>query len=152
MTAPQIAFRRFLTGLVLGCALGLIYGFLRPARQKKAFWADLLFGGLAVWVYAHYGFAVCRGDLRMGYFVAPIASAFLWDRSVGRWLAPIFRKLWQFFAIIGRPLEKIFIKGRDFVKFLFARWKKWGTMEWKKRRNSRTSQEGANYERKEKSV
>ncbi len=151
MMTPQIVFRRFLTGLVLGCALGVIYGFLRPARKKKTLWADLVFGGFALWIYAHYGFGVCRGDLRMGYLVAPILGAFAWDRSVGRWLLPIFGELWQFLALLCRPIRKFFAKGKDFVKFLLARWKKWVTIKWRKHRN-RTVQEGENNGHNEKSV
>ena len=115
--APDVAFTRFVTGLVLGCALGVIYGFLRPARRKKAFWADLIFGIFAIWVYLHYGFGVCRGDLRMGYFVAPIVGAIAWDRTVGRWLEPIFGELWQFLAEIGGLFRKISAKGKVFVVY-----------------------------------
>ena len=147
---PQIAFRRFLTGVVLGCAIGIIYGFLRPARRKKATWSDFIFAIFVLWVYVHYGFGVCRGDLRIGYLVAPIAGAFAWDRTVGRWLLPIFGELWQFFALICWPVRKIFAKGKDFVKFLLARCKKWVTIKWRKHRN-RTVQEGENNGHNEKS-
>ena len=65
MTTPAAAWERFVTGLVFGCVLGIFYGFLRPLQRGKAVIPDLIFVGFAGWIYLIFGFAVCRGDLRM---------------------------------------------------------------------------------------
>ena len=132
MNTPEVAFRRFVIGLVFGCALGIVYGFLRPVRRGKAIGSDLVFAVVTGWVYLYYGFAVCRGDLRMGYLAAPILGAILWDRTVGRWLRPIFDGFWKIIAKILRPVREFKKKSRVFVKFLFATGKKWVTIKCKK--------------------
>ena len=129
MISPDIAFRRFLTGLVLGCVLGIFYGFLRPVRRGKAVLSDLIFVLLAGWIYLYYGFAVCRGDLRMGYLAAPILGALAFDQGFGRWLRPVFDGFWRFFNAIFRPFQLLFKKIEKIIKFLFASWKKWGTIK-----------------------
>jgi hypothetical protein len=134
MTTPEVAFWRFLTGLVLGCVLGIIYGLLRPVRRGKAIFPDLVFAFFTGWIYLYYGFALCRGDLRMGYLAAPILGAIAWDRSVGQWLRPIFDGFWRIIVKIFRPVGKILKKSRIFVKFLFASGRKWVTMKKRYRR------------------
>ncbi len=129
MTAPYVAFSRFLIGLLLGGVLGLVYGFLRPLRRKKKTLPDLVFVLAAGWVYLYYGFAVCRGDLRLGYTAAPIAGAIGWDRTVGLWLRPVPEKFWEFIRKILHPLGRSFKKFWKWVKFLFASGKKWGTIK-----------------------
>ena len=119
MSTPGVAFRRFVVGLLLGCLLGIFYGFLRPTRRGRAIVSDLVFVTFAGWVYLYYGFAVCRGDLRIVYSAAPIIGAITWDRTVGRWLRPIFAYFWQVVAEITRPYRKIPKKLWKFIKFLF---------------------------------
>jgi hypothetical protein len=132
--------------------LGLFYGFLRPIRRGKAILPDLIFVAAAGWIYVYYGFAICRGDLRMGYMAAPLLGAILWDRLFGRWLLPIYGGIWQLFAGICRPFLRICKKIWDFIKFLFASVKKWGTMKRKERRGKKPPHKGVSYERKEKSL
>jgi hypothetical protein len=129
MSTPEIAFQRFLTGLALGCLLGVVYGFLRPVRRGKAILPDLVFAFFTGWGYLYYGFAVCRGDLRMAYFAAPILGAIVWDRSIGRWLRPIYDGFWKCIGKILGPFRKIMKKTWIFVKFLFASGKKWVTIK-----------------------
>ena len=74
MTAPALAFRHFCTACLLGVLLGVYYGFLRPLRPRFTTLSDLLFVLGAGWVWLYLGFAVCRGDLRLGYF----AGLFVW--------------------------------------------------------------------------
>ena len=62
MTEPTVAFGRFLTGILLGCLIGLFYGFLRPVQKGRAIFADTVFVIFAGWVLLYYGFAVCRGE------------------------------------------------------------------------------------------
>ena len=106
---PEIAFGRLVAGVLLGAAIGLFYGFLRPLRRGLAIGPDLIFALVAGWVLLYYGFAICRGDLRLGYLAAAGAGAIGWDRSFGRWLRPVFRGFWGFVAALSRPV-KIFFK------------------------------------------
>ena len=129
MTVPAVAFHRFLTGLALGCALGILYGFLRPVRRGRAVIPDLVFAAVAGWVYLYYGFAVCRGDLRMGYMAALAVGALAWDRVFGRGLLPIYRGFWAQIGKFLRGIEKIVKKFLKIVKFFFASGKKWGTIK-----------------------
>ena len=90
MNTPAIAWNRFLTGLILGCVLGIIYGFFRPVRRGKAIVPDLIFAVFAIWIYLYHSFAICRGDLRMGYFASLILGAIGWEFTFGRWLQPVY--------------------------------------------------------------
>ena len=63
MTSPVTAFRWLLSGLVLGCLLGVYYGFLRPLRPRFTLLSDLLFVPVAGWVWLYYSFAICGGDI-----------------------------------------------------------------------------------------
>ena len=127
MTTPEIAFGRFVTGLLLGCLLGVYYGFLRPLRRRRTFLPDLLFVAAAGWVYLYYGFAICRGDLRMGYMAAPILGAIGWDVTVGRWLRPVFGVFWHFCGRMVLAFHNFFKKIYKFLKFPLATGKKKGT-------------------------
>ena len=124
MNTPEIAFGRFVTGLLLGCGLGIYYGFLRPLRRKQNFFPDLLFVLGAGWVYLYYGFAVCRSDLRMGYTIAPILGAIVWDAGPGRWLRPVFGGFWHFCARMTWPFHNFLKKISHFLKFPLATGKK----------------------------
>ena len=151
MSTPNTAALRFLTGLVLGCVLGLVYGFLRPVRRGRAVLPDLLFAVIAVWVYLYYGFAVCRGDLRMGYFAAPIVGAIGWDSVFGRWLLPVYGGFWKIIDKVCRPMLRICKKFWFFLKFLFARGKKWGTIRCRKQKHRKPPSKGVPYECKKES-
>lgn len=152
MSTPEIAFARFVTGLLLGCVLGIYYGFLRPIRRRRTFFPDLLFVMAAGWIYLHYGFAVCRGDLRMGYLAAPILGALAWDLTVGRYLMPIYAGFWRFLGGLLRPFQLFLKKICIFIKFLFATGKKWGTIKWKSRQQKKPHPEGVPHDRKEKPI
>lgn len=145
MTEPTTAFRRFLIGLMLGCVLGLFYGFLRPIRRGKAVFADIIFVLFAGWVYLFYGFAVCRGDLRLGYILPPVLSAILWNWSFGRWLQPVFDGFWRFLSRIFKPFQRFFKKSGIFIKFLFASGKKWSKIKSKERKQKKPPLKGVYY-------
>ena len=137
---PEVAFGRFLMGVLCGGVIGLIYCFLRPLQRGRAVFADLLFVLGAGWALLYYGFAICRGDLRFGYLAAVAVGIFLFNRLCGWWLRPIFRIFWYSVGLFLLPVRKIFKKTRDFIKFLFASAKKWVTI--KRKRNA---QKGAHY-------
>ena len=120
MNAPSVAFGRFVIGILLGCVIGLFYGFLRPVQKGRAIFPDLIFTAFAGWVLIYYGFAVCRGDLRMGYLFATGAGAVGWDMSFGRWLRPVFCGFWGFMGRYLPPVKKFFKKVRNFIKFFFT--------------------------------
>ena len=75
---PRIAAHRLLLGLALGAALGLWYGFLRPLRRRHSVTGDGLFLLGAAWCWLYLGFALCGGDLRLGYFLALGMGALGW--------------------------------------------------------------------------
>ena len=145
MTEPATAFRRFLIGLMLGCVLGIFYGFLRPIRRGKAVFADMIFVLFAGWVYLFYGFAVCRGDLRLGYILPPILSAMVWNRFLGGWLQPVFDGFWRFVSGIFKPFQRFFKKMWIFIKFLFASGKKWSKIKSKERKQKKPPSKGVYY-------
>ena len=121
MTAPSLAAARFGVALLMGGGLGLIYGFLRPLRPRLTTLADLIFVGAlsAAWLYL--SFAVCQGDIRLGYTAGLGLGAMLWELTAGRLLRPVF-------AIIWLPFQKIFHFFCKFLKKLFASIKKWVTI------------------------
>ncbi len=139
MNAPQIAARRFGMALLLGAAVGLYYGFLRPLRRRHPHIGDLLFapGAITAWLYLSFG--ICLGDIRMAYTLGLFLGAVLWESTCGRLLQPVFRLFWRvlhrIFAMVFLPLTKIFQKTGKFVKFLIASGKKWGIIEWNNRQH-----------------
>ena len=74
MTGQIPVFRNLLVALCLGAGLGVVYGFLRPARRSHPHLADLIFVCCAFYAWLWHGFAVCRGDLRLGYTLALLAG------------------------------------------------------------------------------
>ena len=116
MMTPELTALRFLRGLILGLALGLWYGFLRPLGRRKRALADLLFlmGAFPVWVY--FSFAVCQGDLRIGYLSSLFVGGILFDMTLGRILRPLWRRFWRFAWIILQFPRKIVKKIHFFEK------------------------------------
>ena len=105
MTEPALAAQRFGIGCLLGLTLGLWYALLRPLRRRRSAPADALFllGAFCAWLY--HGFAVCRGDLRLGYSGGLLLGAAVFDRMLGVPLEPVLRnsgalsgKYWEFFC------------------------------------------------------
>lgn len=133
MTAPYLAAARFAIACAIGLGLGVVYSFLRPLRQKATTLGDLLFllFFAAGWVYL--GFAVCRGDLRLGYSAGLIVGIFLWEATLGRALRPVFFAFWRiiFRVLRGafRPVAGFFRFFCHFVKKRIANGKKSGTIK-----------------------
>jgi hypothetical protein len=139
LTGPALAAQRLIHCAALGLALGLWYGFLRPLQRGRAVLADTLFMLGAGWAWLFAGFALCGGDLRLGYFCAVGAGAWAFDRTLGKLLMPVIFKIWwvfgKIFLFFVAP-GKIFLKK---VKILFASAKKWVTIKWNNRPRGRTS-------------
>ena len=93
--------------------MGLWYGFLRPLRRGRGVAADLLFLAGAVWAWLYAGFAVCGGDLRLGYFAALAAGVLIIDWTAGLLLRPLFFGFWQ---KIGRIFQKIVAPVKKILK------------------------------------
>ena len=125
---PAVAVHRLLTGILLGCLMGLVYGFLRPPGQRHRLLCDLLFSLAAVWIWLYHSFAVCRGDIRTVYLFGMMSGGFLWEKTAGRCLIPVFFGFWKIlgrlFRIFLFPLKKIL----EFAKILFASGEKWVTI------------------------
>ena len=89
---------------------------------------DLLFSLAAVWIWLYHSFAVCRGDIRTVYLFGMMSGGFLWEKTAGRCLIPVFFGFWKIlgrlFRIFLFPLKKIL----EFAKILFASGEKWVTI------------------------
>ena len=123
MTVPEVAAQRLLAACLLGTALGLWYGFLRPLRPKYTALCDGAFAAALLLAWLKLMFGVCRGDLRVGALVAMMLSAVVSDRTVGCLFRPVFRVFWGFVAgmkeMLGIPLKKIY----KIAKILLSYWK-----------------------------
>ena len=112
MTAPALVLERFGIACLLGVALGIWYGFLRPIRPRAL--GDLLFLPAAAWAGIVLGFGVCEGDLRWGYYAGLFVGGFAWELTIGKWLRPVFFWFWslwrKIFVGIGGLFQKIFRK------------------------------------------
>lgn len=120
-----------LEGLLLGAGLGLFYGFLRPVRPRWL--SDLAFIAALFWAWIYLGFGLCGGDLRMGYSLSLLVGIILWECTFGIFLRPVFSCFWKCFygtfLRVWRLFKKLCKKVGDFINFLFARSKKWVTIE-----------------------
>ena len=147
MNGPAQDGRRFLIACLLGLGLGLIYGFLRPLRKRHPIFADILFLPFMGYGWLYLGFAVCRGDLRLGYCAGLPLGGILWELTVGRLLRPIFDLFWKgvfrIFLCIFRIFGKIFEKILKKLKILFALWKKCYTIVETNRSDKRRKNGGA---------
>ena len=146
MNGPALDGWRFLCACGIGLILGMYYGFLRPLRPKHTLLSDALFVPALFYGWLYLGFAVCRGDLRMGYCLGLLAGGLVWELTVGRWLRPVFRGLWKLISRIYRAIlnifQKIFKKIHKNSKILFAIWKKSYTIEGNTRRIRRKKNGG----------
>ena len=147
MTAPAVAAQRFAQAVLLGLPLGLIYGFLRPLRPRFAALADGIFVLLTGVVWLYHSFALCRGDLRLGYAAGLAAGAFSWEWTLGRLLRRPMKMFWR---IVGELFGIFLIPAKNFLKFakiLFAYVKKWVTIKGRNRRHHRHGSGGSPNER-----
>ena len=92
---PELAAYRLVCSLLLGAVLGLYYGFLRPLGARHRTLADALFlaGVIPVWLL--HSFSICLGDIRMGFFFGMLTGGFCWEATFGRWLRPLFFRVWR---------------------------------------------------------
>ena len=108
--------------LLLGCCLGIVWGFLRPVRPRWL--SDLFFLGALWWVWVYLIFGLCGADPRLAYTLTLLGGCFLWDFAFGSTLQPLFSGFWQgffrFFDTISTPIRFLCKKLRVFGKFLFA--------------------------------
>ena len=115
---PALVFSRmagcFLTGVLLGPGVDV----LRPLRRRLPRLSQLLIAGLffAAWLFS--GFALCRSDLRLGYYLSMMAGFGVWERCFGTAVAGFAGGLWHIAAKVLKFFPKIF---RLFKKYPFAR-------------------------------
>ena len=132
MISPEAALGRLLWAVLYGACLGLVYDFLRPLRPKLTALADSIFLLCTGALWLHLSFAICRGDLRAGYWAGLALGFFLCRISAGRLLRPVFSAFWTFcrrlFALPTRVVRKIFKEIAVFMKKIFASGKKSGTI------------------------
>ena len=92
---PATAAYRLTLSVLLGAALGLGYGFLRPLRRRRCWMADTLFLLAVFWTWVYYGFGICGGDLRLGYLVGMALGGAVWEGAFGPALTPVFAGFWK---------------------------------------------------------
>ena len=130
MTPPALAAARFLQGCLLGIPAGIWYGFLRPLRPRFTALSDLLFLLGFYWCWIYFSFAVCRGDLRLGYAAGLFLGCFGFDRTAGRLLRPLFSLFWKGVFSVSETftafIKKIFEKNRENSKNFICIWRKMG--------------------------
>lgn len=156
MIAPGVAFQRFTIALALGAGLGLFYGFLRPIRPRHSHLSDLIFLFGVGWAWLYLSFAVCRGDLRLGYHAGLLCGGFLWEMTVGRLLRPVFFGFWRLLERILRcfttPIKGVLKKIPKYLNFLLASAKKKGTIKCNIRRHPRQKQGGTRHGKTEEPI
>ena len=86
---PGESLRHFSLAFVMGLALGIYYGFLRPLRPRHTVLSDLLFLPAAFYAWLVLGFGICRGDLRLGCCSGLVLGAVAWDITLGHLLRPV---------------------------------------------------------------
>ena len=96
MTDPRTAGRCLVLALALGMGLGLIYGLLCVLGRRHRHLADVLFLPFLFYAWVYLSFAICRGDLRLGYTLGLFAGIFLEENTLGRRLRPLYLRLWRF--------------------------------------------------------
>ncbi len=139
MNGPALDAWRFGMACLLGLPLGFFYSFLRPLRTRHPVISDLLFLPALFYGWLYLGFALCRGDIRLGYCAGLTVGIFAWEVTFGRWLQPVFWGIWRLVSKICHGFtaifEKIFKKICKIIKNVFALWKKWVTIEETTRKN-----------------
>jgi hypothetical protein len=139
MITPGVAARRLGIALLLGAALGLWYGFLRPARRRHPLPGDIAFIVVAFWVWLYFGFGICRGDLRLWDMGGLAVGAVAWEMTLGKPLRRVFSVFWEqigrFISIICLPLEKFLHFFEKIAKILLATVKKASTIRKKSQKS-----------------
>ena len=94
----MMSFFHLWQALLVGCCLGLFYGFLRPFRPRWL--GDLLFiiALFQGWIYLIFG--LCQADPRLADTVFLLGGILLWEMSFGRLLFPQFSSFWYCFYSI----------------------------------------------------
>ena len=81
MTPPALAAWRFGVACLYGIGLGGVYGFLRPVRPRS--FADALFVAAMFYAWLQLSFAICRGDIRLGYTAGLFVGMAAWELTLG---------------------------------------------------------------------
>lgn len=133
MMVPQKAAGELLLALALGCCLGAAYAFLRPLSRRLRALGDLLFLPVLLWAAVYLSFGICAGDPRLPVVLAAGLGWFLWEKSLGRLLHPVFSVFWhslfRLFRFFARPVAILSKFIREFSKKAYATGKKWGTIK-----------------------
>lgn len=147
MTTPGIAAGRFLGGIAVGIVLGAWYGFLRPLGRRRRNTADFLFLVLLFPAWVYFSFAICDGDLRPGYWLSLFLGGWLFDRTIGRLLHPIWAQFWRAIGWIYGNVKKFFRKIKNFCKKIFTYLRKLSTMILYEHLHTKTRTGGKNRDR-----
>lgn len=116
MTGPALDGWRFMWACGIGLILGMYYGFLRPLRPRHTIVSDVLFLPALAYGWLYLGFAICRGDLRIGYCLGILLGIVAWELTVGKLLRPVFAGVWRGISRIYRGLGRIFRRFFEKIK------------------------------------
>ena len=80
---PAVVWARLLGCFLCGVLLGPAVDFLRPLGKKLPILTRMLICAELVlcWLFALFG--ICRGELRLGWYLAMMAGFALWERLFG---------------------------------------------------------------------
>jgi hypothetical protein len=139
MNDPLTVLERFLISFLYGVQLGVLHGFLRPFRRRQTALADLLFVPALIGAWLRLSFAVCRGDIRLGYTAGLFLGIAAWEITAGFWLRPVFSAFWKaifrLFELLSWPVRKFFQISCEFLKKIIASVKKSVTIKWSNHRH-----------------
>lgn len=109
---------------LLGAALGLLWGFLRPLGKRGDPLFVLMTGLGLCWL----NFGVCGGDLRLGCAAAMLPGFWAADKSLGAVLQPVFYGFWSLLKAMAGVFLSVPKKIFKIAKNVFASAGKWVTI------------------------
>ncbi len=109
---------------LLGAALGLLWGFLRPLGKRGDPLFVLMTGAGLCWL----NFGVCGGDLRLGCAAAMLPGFWAADKSLGAVLQPVFYGFWSLLKAMAGVFLSVPKKIFKIAKNVFASAGKWVTI------------------------
>ena len=107
---PEVVWQRlagcFLEGVLLGAAADVF----RPLHRRFPRLCELLIGLELLFAWLHSSFALCQGELRLGFYLALLLGALLWALLFGAVTGALWSSFWHFAVLPLGFLRKFFRK------------------------------------------
>ena len=116
--SPEVIWRLLLCCFLEGVLLGAAADVFRPLHRRFPRLSEGLISLLLVAAWLHSSFAICRGQLRMGFYLALLAGAGLWELLFGAAVGSFWGDFWHCAVTPFRIIRKFFHKIEN---FLFSR-------------------------------